>query len=202
MRKYDPAIHHRRSVRLRGYDYSQAGAYFVTICAQGRRCLFGEIINHEMHLNEFGIIAYQEWEALPARWKHIDIGAFQIMPNHMHGVIIINTILPSEAAQTASHNLLPMPISPNLIDTKTQWADNPTLGQIVGAYCSITQVNCVNFVKGNKPNEYLGKVWQRNYHEHIIRSVKAFDMISNYIINNPANWEKDTFFTPINPRSS
>jgi putative transposase len=91
MRKYDPEIHHRRSVRLRGYDYSEAGAYFVTICTREKQHLFGEIRDKEMYLNERGQIAYDQWEELTNRWKHIELGAFQVMPNHMHGIIIFST---------------------------------------------------------------------------------------------------------------
>ncbi len=178
MRKYDPRIHHRRSVRLRGYDYSQAGAYFVTICAQGRRCLFGEIHEKEMYLNEFGQIAYDEWEKLPERWKHLELGAFQIMPNHMHGIFIIQSV--EEEV--------------DLSNPKLQWANKPTLGQVVGAYCSIVSTQCFEFMRQNEPNEYLGKVWQRGFHEHIIRDMVSFDKISNYIITNPENWENDKFY--------
>ncbi|MCF8247081.1 MAG: hypothetical protein K9J37_21800 [Saprospiraceae bacterium] len=182
MRKYNPAIHHRRTIRLKGYDYSQCGAYFVTICAQDRRSMFGEIINHEMYLNEYGIIVYQIWEELPNRWQHIDLAAFQIMPNHMHGILIINDIPNIEAV--------------DLNDTKVAWAIKPTLGNIVGAYCSIAQNECLKLWKEEYPQEYMGKVFQRNYHEHIIRNEKSFDLISNYIINNPANWNADKFFAP------
>lgn len=90
--KYNPDMHHRRSIRLRGYDYSLEGAYFITICLNHRRRLFGEVKNGEMWLNEFGQTAYREWEKLPERWPHVELGAFQVMPNHIHGIIIIRDI--------------------------------------------------------------------------------------------------------------
>src|SRR5665647_890283 len=85
--KYNPQIHHRRSIRLKGYDYSQAGAYFITICCQDRECRFGKIENDEMILNEYGTIAYNEWNKLSDRLSNFELDVFQIMPNHMHGII-------------------------------------------------------------------------------------------------------------------
>ena len=89
MVKYDPQKHHRRSIRLKGYDYSQAGAYYVIVVAWHRECLFGEIVNKEMVLSGFGLVAKQQWEKLPKRFPNIELGAHMIMPNHMHGIIVI-----------------------------------------------------------------------------------------------------------------
>jgi REP element-mobilizing transposase RayT len=86
---YDPEKHHRRSIRLKGYDYTQPGAYFITICTHGRECLFGEIINGEMHLNEAGQIVVQTWQDLPNHISNVQLDAFVVMPNHVHGIIII-----------------------------------------------------------------------------------------------------------------
>src|SRR5258708_3870279 len=88
--KYDPAKHHRRSIRLPGYDYSQAGAYYVTIVTQGRECLFGDVANGEMQLNATGKIVRWEWERLAQRFKFVELGAFVVMPNHIHGIIIFH----------------------------------------------------------------------------------------------------------------
>jgi REP element-mobilizing transposase RayT len=87
MKTFNPLIHHRRSIRLKGYDYSQAGLYFITICCQDRRCLFGEIIDGKMILNEYGQIAYDEWVKTPEIRKNVELGEFIIMPNHIHGII-------------------------------------------------------------------------------------------------------------------
>jgi len=87
--KYNPDIHHRRSIRLQGYDYSSPGAYFVTMCTHNRECLFGEIANGKMRLNELGKIASQCWLAIPDHFPHARLGAFVIMPNHVHGIIWI-----------------------------------------------------------------------------------------------------------------
>ena len=86
---YIGKIHHRRSIRLPGYDYSQAGAYYVTICTATRQCLFGEVVNGEMHLNWVGTIAHYEWLSLPRRYPGVNLDALVVMPNHVHGVILL-----------------------------------------------------------------------------------------------------------------
>jgi len=88
--KFDPQIHHRRSIRLKGYDYSQFGAYFVTIVVWQREALFGEIVNGEMMLNRYGQIVMNAWSDLPKHYPHTELGAFIIMPNHVHGIILLN----------------------------------------------------------------------------------------------------------------
>ena len=100
---YNPQIHHRRSIRLKGYDYSQAGLYFITICYENKKYRFGEIVgagftpahgengpNAQMILNDFGIVAYNKWIKLPDRFSNFELDVFQIMPNHMHGIIMLN----------------------------------------------------------------------------------------------------------------
>ncbi|HAF63212.1 MAG TPA: transposase, partial [Anaerolineaceae bacterium] len=88
--KYDPEIHHRRSIRLQGYDYSQDGTYFVTLCTHNRENMLGEIKNGEMVLNEYGKIVSESWEWLSVQYDYIELDAWVIMPNHMHGIIVIN----------------------------------------------------------------------------------------------------------------
>jgi len=87
--KYNPDKHHRRSIRLQGYDYSQAGAYFVTICTQNYECMFGDIVDGEMVLNDAGRMVHTVWNEIPRYYSGIDIDAFQIMPNHIHGIITV-----------------------------------------------------------------------------------------------------------------
>jgi hypothetical protein len=126
--KYDPDIHHHRSIRLKGYDYSRAGAYFVTICAQNRECLFGEILDGEMALNDAGRMIETIWHELPEHYPGIGIDAFQVMPNHMHGIVIVRAgtgacpyegrtmadITEDTLEQTALKNINPN-ISPHVI---------------------------------------------------------------------------------------
>ena len=90
--KYNPKIHNRRSIRLQGYDYSYAGAYFITCCCQDKKCWFGKIENGNMMLNEYGTVAYNEWIKLTERFSNFELDVFQIMPNHMHGILVLNDV--------------------------------------------------------------------------------------------------------------
>ena len=88
---YDPNIHHRRSIRLQGYDYSQAGAYFVTICAQGREYLFGDIVNGALQPNNYAQVVVKWWNAIPEHFPSVELDEFVLMPNHMHGIVVLST---------------------------------------------------------------------------------------------------------------
>lgn len=171
--KYNPKVHHRRSIRLKGYDYSQAGLYFITICCQDMICRFGKIINGEMVLNESGTIAYNEWFKLPDRFPNFELDVFQIMPNHMHGIVSL-VGAPLAGAQRAG-------ASPA-----------PTVGDIIGAYKSLVSKDCLEIYKSK--DETMGKLLQRNYYEHIMRNEQSYKTISNYIIYNPSNWKDDKFY--------
>ncbi len=164
MSRYNPNIHHRRSIRLEGYDYAQAGAYFVTICAYARECLFGEIDADAMMLSEFGEIVRDEWLKSCAIRSEIKLGAYIVMPNHFHGIIEIAGIT----------------------------TENKTIGDMVGAFESITTVEYIRGVKTSDWQTFDRKLWQRNYWEHIIRDEMSYFKISDYILTNPANWDNDT----------
>jgi hypothetical protein len=103
---FNPNIHHRRSIRLKGYDYSQAELYFITSCCEDRKCRFGHIENNEMILNEFGIIAYNEWIKLAERFTNFELDVFQIMPNHMHSIIMLNDLIGAGLAPALYTNKL------------------------------------------------------------------------------------------------
>lgn len=192
MNKYNPNIHHRRSIRLKEYDYSQAGLYFITICCNERMHRFGKIENGEMVLNEFGNTAYNEWVKLTERFPHFELDVFQIMPNHMHGIILLNDIPAVGAGFTpAQINDNTNGQSPNGQSPNRQPQRSPTVGDIVGAYKSLVANGCLEIYK--QKNEMMGKLWQRNYYERIIRSQQSYQIISEYIINNPAKWADDKF---------
>jgi REP element-mobilizing transposase RayT len=87
---YDPQKHHRRSIRLKGYDYTQPGAYYVTLCTEARQCLFGDVVKGEMRLNSLGHIAFTCWQAIPAHFPHVELDAFVVMPNHLYGILVIS----------------------------------------------------------------------------------------------------------------
>ena len=201
--KYDPKIHHRKSIRLKGYDYARAGAYFITICCQNMKCTFGNIvgagftpaqnnIEHikpqpkqgvpiaaQMVLNEYGIIAFNEWIKLAERFSNFELDVFQIMPNHMHGIIVLND---AGALHMGAQN--------DSRDDRAGASPAPT-GNIIGAYKSLVSNECLKIYKIK--NETMGKLWQRDYYEHIIRNEQSYKNISNYIIHNPEHWKDDKF---------
>ena len=189
--KYNPQIHHRRSIRLKGYDYSQAGLYFITICCQDRECRFGKIENDAMILNEYGQIAYYEWTKLAERFPNFELDVFQIMPNHMHGIILLNDV--GATLAVARDNTVAQNDAINDGDIRAGASPAPTVGDIVGAYKSLVTNACLEIYKSK--NELMGKLWQRNYHEHIIRDEQSYITISDYIINNPTKWAEDKFYT-------
>ncbi len=308
---YDPNRHHRRSIRLKGYDYSQAGAYFITICTQDRACLFGKVVNGEMRLNDAGRMVLAEWNMLPERFPHVVLDAFVVMPNHVHGIVVITNPATDDTATTAptivGTGLVPVPnagtmgavpnagtmgaapdagtmgaapnagmmgAAPNdgmmgaapdagtmgavpdagtmgaapdagmmgaapdagtmgavpdtgamgavpddgattrvaptvativgtgLVPVPDDGATTrvaptvgdivaPTVGDIVGAFKSRVTVEYIRGVKTSGWPPFRGRLWQRNYYEHIIRNERALNAIRQYIIENPRRWQMD-----------
>jgi len=191
---YDLDQHHRRSVRLKGYDYSQAGAYFVTIVTQGRECLFGEIIDGVLRLNEAGQMVEAAWTALPQRFPGIECDAHVVMPNHMHGVIGVGaTLVVAPNTVLTTHPVA----APNRAGTSPA----PTLGDMVGSFKSITTDAYIQGVHHRGWLPFDQRVWQRNYYEHIIRSEIELNAIRQYVIDNPTYWGQDRD-NPIKIRSA
>ena len=163
--QYDPNIHHRRSIRLRGYDYSQPGWYFVTICTQNRIHLFGAIIDNEMVLNDTGKMVEQIWNDLPNHYAHVILNEFVVMPNHIHCII--------ELADNPAPNGLPAPTRHGL-------------PEIIRGFKTFSSRR-INELR-NRPGN---KNWQRNYWEHIIHDENEYHQIIEYIRNNPQTWALD-----------
>lgn len=188
----------RQSIRLRGYDYAQQGMYFVTICTQQRLPLFGVVTDGVMQCNDAGKMVADQWYEMAYKFSHIALHEFVIMPNHIHGIIEITNISPVRARFIAPVDV----VSP--VETEInypQGANNqgltnsglinqpPTLGQMMRAF------KAKSTYLYNKTNQTQGgQLWQRNYYEHIIRNQTAYNNIANYIVNNPAQWDKDRFF--------
>ncbi|WP_413172537.1 transposase [Anabaena azotica] len=189
---YNPDIHHRRSIRLKGYDYSQQGAYFVTICTYQRNCLFGEIVDGEMKLNTNGEIAKGCWLSLHQHFQNVELDEFVIMPNHLHGIILIVNNPDAEGEALANQysqqktNLSSQCFAPTGEKIKINGTKRQSLAAIIQNYKSVStrQVNRINKAKGNV-------IWQRNYYEHIIRNEEALNNIRQYIVTNPINWAED-----------
>ena len=186
--KYDPEKHHRHSIRLKGYDYSQPGGYVVTIVTQNRECLFGDVADGKMVLNGFGEIIEYYWQRLPQHFKHIKLDVFQIMPNHLHGIIIITD--PNVGAMHSRNEIVNQNrksirnASP--LQKRPHGTQPGSLPAIVQNFESVTtrKINHIRKTPGQK-------LWQRNYWEHIIRDDNDFNRICEYIINNPLQWESD-----------
>ena len=165
-RRYNPDLHHRRSIRLRGYDYTRDEAYYVTLVTHERRTLFGDIIDGEMRLNDTGQLIMDTWEWLATRHPYVELDSYIVMPNHLHGIIVI-TDHGRDGSLTS-----PTPRKP--------------LGRLVGAFKTVTTKQ-VNLAEG-MPGQLL---WQRNYYEHVIRNDEEWDRVREYIASNPMRWEMD-----------
>ena len=165
--------HNRHSIRLKNYDYSSNGAYFVTICTHNREYLFGDVVDGKMETNSLGNLVVSTWELLPNRFPVI-IDTYQIMPNHFHGIIIIvgAGLVPALELGAPVTNRAPTRGAPT--------SKQPTLGNIIGAFKSLTTNAWSN-----------GKFWQRNFYEHVIRNEQELYKIQEYIELNPAMWERD-----------
>ncbi|MBM4462743.1 MAG: transposase [Chloroflexi bacterium] len=163
-------ILHRRSVRLKGYDYAQEGAYFVTICTRDRECMFGDEHNGEIRLNQYGLIVREEWLRTAELRENAKLEACVVMPNHLHGIIAI------------TNRRGVSPYAP----TGTLRSPSHTLGAIVRGFKSASTklINETRHTPGTP-------VWQRNYYEHVIRDEDDLQRIQQYILDNPAHWAED-----------
>jgi len=168
--KFDSQKHHRRSIRLNDHDYAQPGGYFVTIVTYHRNMLFGEIVNEEMQLSEFGKIADECWRAIPKHFSNVELSAHVIMPNHAHGIIVI-----TDGRGTIYR-----------APTQEQF-QKPVMGSIPTIIR--TYKAAVTRRIGREHN--VTGIWQRNYYEHIIRNHEDWDRIHRYIESNPSMWVED-----------
>jgi len=194
-KNYNPKIHHRRSIRLQGYDYSREGLYFITLCCQHRKHLFGTISNGKMTLSPAGEIVKEEWEKTPRLRPNTKLHPYIIMPNHFHAILEIIFPAQSQSRESQSEKK-----ESNLKEEENSQSGESQFG------------SKKSNLKGEKNSQSTGelqfaptefapttnfspkdKIWQRDYYEHIIRNKKSYHRISKYIQNNPAQWEKDTF---------
>ena len=208
MMSFNPDIHHRRSVRLKDYDYSQAGAYFVTVCAWKKEYLFGEISEGKVSCSDVGEIISDVWRKLADRFASMELDEFVIMPNHIHGIIVLNVgvglALPgslpdtigkmkpkqkgaASGAPTKNNVTNPNAINQGVINHA------PTLGDIMRTFKSVSTITV------NRRLDRQGyPLWQRNYYEHVIRDERELHSIREYIRDNPMKWDIDEE----NPESS
>jgi putative transposase len=251
---YDPKRHHRRSIRLRGYDYAQPGAYFVTIVVQGRECLFGEVVNGEVMLSDAGRMVERWWTELAHKFPMVTLDAFVVMPNHVHGIIVISPVVsdPVCTAPVCADHVCADPVCaapvgadpvgadlcvrPDNQNNQRVRPDNQNdqcirpdnqnnqyvrpngqsirpdgmgantdrgthvgvplpacvpLPEIVQWYKTMTTNEYIRQVRAEGWPPFLGRLWQRNYYEHIIRNDISLEQIRRYIAENPARWQED-----------
>ncbi|QLH54999.1 MAG: hypothetical protein CH6_4535 [Candidatus Kapaibacterium sp.] len=214
--KHYHSNHHRRSIRLKDYDYSQAGAYFVTICTQNRECLFGNIENGKMVLNDAGKMIEKWYFELPNKFPDIHCDQYIIMPNHIHFIIINvgadlcvcpnknGNINRGEHTNKGKHVGLPLHPTNNTVGADLRVCPEKNsihtdrgehigspLPRVVQWFKTMTTNDYINNVKNNGWRPFYRKLWQRNYYEHVIRNENELIRIREYIMNNPLKWSLD-----------
>ncbi len=216
-RRYDPTIHRRRSIRLRHYDYTQEGAYFVTICTQDRECLFGEIVDGAMRLNQAGLMVQDVFGNLPKLYPGVGMDAFVVMPNHVHAIVVLARQGPNRQASydvapadhQAGNDVSPVGAGlracPGYPSCELGQARRPaptrrvlSLPDLVHRFKTYTTSRYIVGVRDHRWLPFPGRLWQRNYYEHVIRSETTLRRIREYVDQNPARWELDQLH-PDNP---
>jgi putative transposase len=180
---YDPDKNHRRSIRLNGHDYAQPGAYFVTVCTRQREGMLGRVEAGQVLLSDAGEIARSVWDGLPERFPSIGLDEYVVMPNHVHGIVLVGAQF----------------IAPDPKDGLTRHA--PGLGEIIRAYkATVTRLvrrrddgatNPGVMDKGVMNHAPTGFGWQRGFYEHVVRNEAELTAIREYMEANPARWEED-----------
>ena len=190
--KYNPDIHHRRSIRLREYDYAAAGAYFVTICAQGRACLFGEIRDHAMVPNAAGRMLVDVWRELSVHYAGVDVDTHVVMPNHFHGIIILTVGAgPRACPDFTGPRGRPEDGHPEGGGHPQGGAPTLSLFDVVHRFKSLTTARYRHGVRDDNWPPFPGRLWQRNYYERVIRDDAELIAIREYIRCNPERWLED-----------
>ena len=174
---FDPKKHHRRSIRMPEYDYSEPGAYFVTICTRRWRCLFGEISDGGMVLNDAGLMVERWWHELTRKFPAVGLDDHVVMPNHTHGIVLIGM------ERDERGELRPLP--------DVSMEANATLFSIVQWFKTMTTNYYIRGVRQHAWPPFPGKLWHRNYYEHVIRDDDSLNRIREYIRTNPERWELD-----------
>ena len=202
----DQTKHQRRSIRLQGYDYAQAGAYFITICTQDRACLFGNVVDGYMQLNEAGRMIRSVWDEIAVFYPGVESDEFVVMPDHIHGIIVLvgatprgrpGTEGPAPTLRPQGQAQGPAPTGPAPTLRPQGQAQGPaptgpaptlSLPDVVHRFKTLTTKRYADGIKQSGWTPFHRRVWQRNYYEHVIRDGESLDRIRQYIINNPVRW--------------
>lgn len=195
---YDPDIHHRRSIRLQGFDYASANAYFVTMCVEDRECLFGDIVDGDMRVNDAGRVVDKWWTKLPEKFAGVSLDEVVIMPNHFHGIVVLGAVGADPCVCPVSTDPCVCPVFPG---SRSPASSDQIINK--GAHAGAPLQRIVQWFKTMTTNEYIrcakkhgwpsfpGRLWQRNYYERIIRNENELAAIREYIRCNPMQWEQD-----------
>ena len=178
---YNRTKQHRRSLRLKGYDYTQTGAYFVTLYTHNRACLFGAVLDGKVQLNDAGEMVEHWWFELKQKFATVETNEFVIMPNHCHGIVII-----SDGLVGADLCVGPVPEGAH-----TGAPLRPRLSTVIQWFKTMTTNHYIRSVKTGAWPRFNGRLWQRNYYEHVIRNEGSLNRIRQYILDNPARWQFD-----------
>jgi len=193
----------RKPLRLKKYDYSKPGYYFVTICAQDRQCLFGNVDRNQMILNRAGKIINQWWLTMSERFENIGLDEYKIMPNHLHGIIVIKNVVGDDQC-VGPNPKMGGHIGPPLQTMQKQTRQQQLLFRIIQLFKTKTTNGYINGVKNNQFPPFNKRLWQRSYCDHIIRNEKSLDKIRQYIRYNHLKWDEDIenpIFRSVIPRS-
>ncbi|MBI4973077.1 hypothetical protein HZC27_00490 [Candidatus Roizmanbacteria bacterium] len=172
----------RHTIRLKGYDYSQNGLYFVTICTQNRENLFGDIVDGKMKLNDAGEMIKIWWDKIPGKYTNVKLDIYQIMPNHIHTIIVVGA---HPCVRPLSN-----PYVRSLHEGSTH-GSTPTLGNVIQWFKTMTTNKYIRGIKINNWPPFNKRLFQRNYYEHIIRNEEEYLKIKEYIRQNPSLWSRD-----------
>ena len=203
----DPLLPHRKKLRIPDFDYSQPGAYYVSVVTQGRRKLFGQIIDGEMILNDIGKMVKEVIDQFPEHYPGINVELFVVMPNHIHALLLISDVVAGPRACQSNRGQLqgvdPTEEGPYLSNHRARQSNDgqpqgvdPTQEQLslpdtVHRIKSLTTHRYMIGVRDMGWPRFAHRLWQRNYYEHVIRNERDYRAICEYIIANPKNWEKD-----------
>jgi putative transposase len=180
---YDKFRHNRKSLRLPGWDYTRPGRYFVTICVKGGVCYFGKIVNNKMMLNKYGLVVEKNWLHIEQSRKNVKLDEYVIMPNHLHGIIIITHRIKSPGAVHKPDS--------NMTKTGRSFRlQANSIGAIIGQFKS-NVTKKIHKLLINEPVDFPYFTWHRNYDDRIIRTEKHLEIVRKYIRNNPKNWNDD-----------
>jgi REP element-mobilizing transposase RayT len=160
--RYDPDKHHRQSIRLKGFDYSTAGAYLITLCVQQRECLFGEVVQGSLQANHAGRMVERWWTELATKFSSLALDESIVMPNHLHGVLFLR--------ETGA----------------------PRLGEVMDWFKTMTTNDYIRSVKTLGWRSFPGRLWQRGYFDRVIRNQEELERIRQYIHRNPLQWLQDS----------